>query len=37
MGQAPLNIPSCYVGGYEAARKVDPVFAERYIRHTTTG
>ncbi len=32
-----MNIPSCYVDGYEAARKLDPVLAERYIRHTTIG
>ena len=33
----PLVIPSCYVDGYEAARKVDPELAETYIRHTTIG
>ena len=32
-----MNIPSCYVDGYEVARKVDPVLAERYIRYTTIG
>ena len=32
-----MNIPSCYVEGYDAARKVDSVLAERYIRHTTVG
>ena len=32
-----MNIPSCYVDGYAAARKVDPVWAEQYIRHTTIG
>ena len=37
MGETDLRIPSCYVDGYEAARKVDPVFAEQYIRHTTIG
>ena len=32
-----MNIPTAYVAGYETARKVDPVLAERYIRHTTLG
>ena len=32
-----MNIPSWYVDGYAAARKVDPVWAEQYIRHTTIG
>ena len=26
-----MNIPLCYVDGYEAARKVDPEMAETYI------
>ena len=29
--------PSCYVDGYEAARKLDPELADVYIRHTTIG
>ena len=37
MGNANLNIPSCYVDGYEVARKVDPEMAEMYIRHTMIG
>ena len=37
LGETELRIPSCYVDGYEAARKVDPAFAEQYIRHTTVG
>ena len=37
MGEPGLKIPSCYVDGYEAARRVDPEFAETYIRHTTVG
>ena len=37
MRDTDLKIPSCYVDGYEAARKVDPVLAEHYIRHTTIG
>ena len=32
-----MNIPSCYVDGYEAARIVDPELAELYIRYTTYG
>ena len=32
-----MNIPLCYVDGYEAARKVDPEMAETYIRYTTIG
>ena len=32
-----MNIPTCYVDGYEAARKVDPELAEKYIRHTMIG
>ena len=32
-----MNIPSCYVEGYEIARKLDAVLAKRYIRHTTAG
>ena len=37
MGEPGLKIPSCYVDGYEAARRVDPELAETYIRHTTVG
>ena len=32
-----MVVPSCYIDGYEAARKVDPEFAEKYIRYTTIG
>ncbi len=32
-----MIIPRSYVDGYEAARKVDPVWAEKYIRYTTVG
>ncbi|WP_420442157.1 oxygenase MpaB family protein [Candidatus Palauibacter sp.] len=32
-----MEIPSCYADGYEKARKVDPVLARLYIRHTTVG
>ena len=32
-----LEIPTCYVDGYEAARTVDPEMAERYIRYSTQG
>ena len=32
-----MYIPSCYVDGYEHARKRDPELAEQYIRHTTIG
>lgn len=30
-------VPSCYVGGYEAARKVDRAFADLYVRYTVIG
>ena len=32
-----MKIPACYARGYEAARALDPVLAETYIRHTTIG
>lgn len=32
-----MTIPTCYVDGYAAARKLDPLWAEQYIRHTTIG
>ena len=32
-----VNIPTRYVDGYEQARKVDPLLAERYLHHTTIG
>ena len=32
-----IRVPACYVDGYEAARKVDPELAEKYIRHTMIG
>ena len=32
-----MDIPSCYVDGYEAARKVHPELADMYIRYTTLG
>ena len=32
-----LDIPACYVDGYEAARAADPEMAERYIRYSTQG
>ena len=32
-----LDIPACYVDGYNAARALDPDLAERYIRYTTLG
>ncbi|MCY3966149.1 MAG: oxygenase MpaB family protein [Acidobacteria bacterium] len=32
-----LNVPACYVDGYNAARQLDPELAERYIRYTTLG
>lgn len=35
--ESALNIPAGYADGYEAARKVDPKMAERYIRYTTQG
>lgn len=32
-----MNIPSKFVAGYEAARAVNPVLADDYVRHTTIG
>ncbi len=32
-----FSIPTAYVPGYEAARRVAPELAETYIRHTTVG
>lgn len=32
-----MKIPSCYLNGYETARKRNPEMAELYIRHTTAG
>ncbi|MCY4559319.1 MAG: oxygenase MpaB family protein [Chloroflexi bacterium] len=32
-----LHIPSAYVPGYDAARRVDPESADTYIRYTTIG
>ena len=33
----PTYVPSCYVDGYETARKTDAAVADDYIRYTTLG
>ena len=37
MNPASMNIPRCYLPGYEKARALDPERASRYIAHTTIG
>lgn len=37
VGEAGVKTPTSYIGGYEAARKVDPEFAEMYMRYTAVG
>ncbi len=34
---ADFRIPTCYVEGHQAARKLDPELADEYIRYTTLG
>ncbi len=36
-GETPTVIPLSYRDGYEAARRVEPELADRYIRYTTQG